>query len=229
VDHPLDRLPLFPLGLVLFPGAVVPLHIFEPRYRRLVRDLARDLDRGDGRGGRFGIVCGIPGVAERDLPRGRAGCVARLTDVRWLPDGRADILVTGGERFALERFLDDPAPYHVVAASPLPDVSSAVSPVALALTADDVAARFRRIAAAVHQINGDASPPPKLPDDPATLPWAIAAMIDLDLAERHALLAERDPAARLAKIDAVLRKALPELELRAAVEAGKRSTEDRET
>jgi Lon protease-like protein len=205
----LDRLPLFPLGLVLYPGVALPLHLFEPRYRRLLADIEH-ADR------RFGIICAIPGVAERDLPPGRAGCVAEVTAVDRLPDGRADIMVTGRERFVLDRFLDDPAPYHVIAASPLTDATGA-SPVALALAADEVVTRFRRVVAAVHTLNDDPSPPPPLPDDPARLPWAVAAMIDLDLGERQALLASRDPAERLTRIDAVLRKALPELELRAAL------------
>ena len=58
---------------------------------------------------------------------------------------------------------------------------------------------------------------PALPDEPAQLAWSIAAMIDLDLDARQRLLGERLPSARLATIDGVLRNALPDLELRAAM------------
>jgi Lon protease-like protein len=204
-----QRLPLFPLGMVLFPGTAVPLHLFEPRYRQLLVDV----QEGDRR---FGILCGMPDVAERDLPHGRVGCVAEVTEVEMLPDGRSNIVVVGRERFALDAFVDDDAPYHVASVSPVHDASDA-PPVALMLAADEVATNFRRVVTAVHTLNNDDRALPDLPDDPAQLPWTIGAMIDLDLDARQRLLSERSPTVRLSSIDGVLRKALPELELRAAM------------
>jgi Lon protease-like protein len=204
------RLPIFPLGLVLFPGASLPLHLFEPRYRQLIKDV--------GTRGRFGIVLAMPGVADRELPRGHAGCIAEVMEIEMLPDGRSNIVVVGRERFALERFVDDPAPYHVADVLPLND-TPADAPVALAVAADELAARFKRIVDAVRVLSDDDTAPPPLPEDPARLPFAIGALIDLDLAQRQLLLAERSPAQRLAHIDGVLRKALPDLELRAAMKA----------
>jgi Lon protease-like protein len=203
------RLPVFPLGMVLYPGTIAPLHLFEPRYRRLLADI-KDAGR------RFVILPSQRGVAERDLPVGRVGSVAELTEVQVFPDGRANILVAGRERVVLDRFVDDPAPYHVADFAELPDVGGA-APVALAVAADGVVQHFRRVVRAVHTIEGRDDPLPTLPDDPALLAWRIAAMLDFDDAARYELLAERSPAARLARVDAVLRKALPELELRAAM------------
>lgn len=205
----LDRIPLFPLNLVLFPGTAVPLHLFEPRYRQLLKDV-READS------RFGIICTIPGVAERALPHGRVGCVAEVTEAELLPDGRSNIVVAGRERFALAKFVSDEAPYHVVRGKPVED-NADESRVALALAADEVASNFKRVVRAVNTLNDDSSPPPVLPENPAQLPWTIGAMIDLDLEARQRLLAERSPAARLASIDAVLRKALPDLEFQAAM------------
>jgi Lon protease-like protein len=205
----LDRLPLFPLGLVLFPGAAVPLHLFEPRYRQMLKDVRA----GDNR---FGILCGISGVGERQLPAGRIGCVAEVSEVEMLPDGRSNIVVIGRERFALDAFIDDDAPYHVVRAQPVEDVAAG-SPVALTVAADEVASNFKRVVRAVNILNDSDDPPPVLPDDPRQLPWTIGAMIDLDLEARQRLLSECSPAARLAAIDAVLRKALPDLEFQAAM------------
>lgn len=206
------RLPLFPLGLVLFPGVSVPLHLFEPRYRQLLTDV-RDEDR------RFGIVCGIPGTAEHALPTGRAGCVAEITDIEMLPDGRSNIVVVGRERFALDRIHTDDAPYLTAAVTPLPDFSDA-SAVMLAVLADDVASHFGRVVKAVRTLNDDReSMAPTLPEDPAQLAWSIASMIDVDLEQRQRLLAERSASARLEQINAVLRNALPDLELRAAMHA----------
>ena len=207
------RIPLFPLGMVLFPGVTVPLHLFEPRYRQMLADV-RDGDR------RFGMVCAVPGVPEAELPQGRAGCAAEITHISMYPDGRADIVVTGRERFVFTQLLEDDAPYHVAEVEPLPDATDATT-MALMLSADDVGSRFQRVVAAVRTLNDDTREPPPLPDDPAQMAYVIASMIDLDLEEQQALLAERSPAARLTRIDAVLRRVLPDLEIRSAMHRGR--------
>ena len=85
-----EALPLFPLGLVLFPGEPVPLHIFEPRYREMVK-VCLDED------GPFGIIyASEEGLAE-------IGCTARIHKVvQRYDDGRLDIIAVGEERFRLE-------------------------------------------------------------------------------------------------------------------------------
>ncbi len=92
------KIPLFPLDVVLFPGAPLPLHIFEERYRDMVRHcIAEDQV--------FGVVCAsADGLAV-------IGCTARI--VRTLqdyPDGRVDILTEGAERFEIQH-LDDSLAY----------------------------------------------------------------------------------------------------------------------
>lgn len=195
--------------MVLFPGTAAPLHLFEPRYRQLLTDIRA----GDQR---FGLLCSMPDCDERELPAGRVGCVAEVTEIEMLPDGRSNIVVVGRERFALDAFIDDEAPYHVANVSSVDDVTDA-TPVALTIAAGEVASNFQRVVRAVHTLNNDASAVPALPDDPRQLPWTIAAMIDLDVEARQRLLSDRAPSSRLATIDAVLRKALPDLELRAAM------------
>ena len=204
-------LPVFPLGVVLFPGTLLPLHLFEPRYRQMLADVREG-------NGRFGIIPAIPGVAERDLPVGRMGCVAEVTDAEVMPDGRANIIVTGRERFALTAFVEHEAPYLMATGTIVSD-EAGDAPVALAVAADEVIANFKRVVQAVRTLNGDTDPLPVLPDDAAQVAWSIGAMIDLDLNNRYRLLAERSPAARLTQIDHVLRKAIPDLELQAALKA----------
>src|SRR5919202_2000197 len=86
-----DRLPLFPLGLVLLPGEVVPLHIFEERYKLMIGEC---LDEGT----EFGIVW-LADDALKDV-----GCAARITRVlERFDDGRLNILVEGTSPFRLER------------------------------------------------------------------------------------------------------------------------------
>jgi ATP-dependent Lon protease len=95
--------------------------------------------------------------------------------------------------------------------------------VALAVSSDDVVSNFKRIVRAVHTLNDESAPVPELPDDGAQLSFAIAAMIDFDLEERQAVLAERSPLARLQRVDGVLRKVVSDLELQAAMHASRRT------
>jgi len=90
-----DRFPLFPLGIVLLPHEVVPLHIFEERYKLMIGEcLERESE--------FGIVwLGDDGLRE-------VGCTARITQVLdRFDDGRLNILVSGGTPFRLMRRIED--------------------------------------------------------------------------------------------------------------------------
>lgn len=204
------RLPLFPIGLVLFPGVSVPLHLFEPRYRQLLADV----QAGDRR---FGIVCTLAGVSEQSLPPGLAGCVAEVTEVETLDDGRSNILIVGRERFALEGVTVDAAPYLVADVVPLPDIVAAGGLV-LSLLADELRSHFARVVTAVRVLADDPTGvQPELPAEPSQLAWSIASMIEMELAQRQRLLEERSPLARVEQVTALLRKVLPDLELRAAL------------
>jgi len=91
------RLPLFPLNVVLLPGADLPLHIFEPRYRQMVREC---LDTQSP----FGMLLALPnGVAG-------IGCSAEILEVtKCYPDGRSDILTVGRSPFrVVELFNHEP-------------------------------------------------------------------------------------------------------------------------
>jgi Lon protease-like protein len=200
--------------MVLYPGTRAPLHLFEPRYRQLLADV----QTGDRR---FGIICAMAGVAEHALPAGRVGCIALVQEVEMLPDGRANIVVEGEERFALARIENDAAPYLVGDVTLISD-ESGDAPVAVAVVADEVASNFKRVVAAVHTLNDDTSPPPTLPEDPAQLAFAIAGMVDFELAQRQALLESRSPMARLTLVHGVLRTVLPDLELKAAMHQARR-------
>jgi hypothetical protein len=97
-----DLIPLFPLGSPLFPGIVLPLQVFEPRYRVLVRDLLALPEDG---GRRFGVVAIRQGwEVERVAPAEAlydVGCTAVLQAVRAQPDGGFRIVTVGGDRFRL--------------------------------------------------------------------------------------------------------------------------------
>jgi len=92
-----ERIPLFPLNVVLFPGEQLPLHIFEPRYRRMVRECP------DARSP-FGMLLALPnGVV-------RVGCTAEILEVvKRYDDGRLDIVTVGRSPFRIvDLFTEDP-------------------------------------------------------------------------------------------------------------------------
>jgi uncharacterized protein len=98
-----ELIPLFPLGTPLFPGVVLPLHVFEPRYRQLVLDLLAMPEESERRF--FGVVAIRQGwEVERVAPAEALydiGCVARLQMVRPQSDGGFRVVTVGGERFRL--------------------------------------------------------------------------------------------------------------------------------
>ena len=198
---------MFPLTAVLLPGTQMPLHIFEPRYRQLLRDcLNRDRV--------FGFIYRPQDVAERDIPPGTVGCRATIGDVEPLVDGRANIIVTGGERFALREFLDDEAPYHVAVVEPFGDEREPVAQqTALMMRLQEL---FADAARAARTLADDAAAPPSLPDDPEAVAFAAASAIDLDLSHRQRLLASPSPSARMRDVIGVLDASLPSLSARAA-------------
>src|ERR1700735_1313626 len=107
------RLPMFPLGTVLFPHAVIPLHVFEPRYRTLMQHCL-DADR------RFGVVLiergSEVGGGDQRAGVGTQGLISRGGE---LPDGRWVLEVTGERPVGIDEWLpDDPYPIAVVSDHP---------------------------------------------------------------------------------------------------------------
>jgi len=185
-------LPLFPLGAVLYPGMLLPLHIFEERYRQLVRDL---LDGPDPR--RFGVIAirkgretGIDGVHSLY----EVGCVATLRRVERHEDGRFDIVTVGTRRFKLLS-LDETRPYLQGEVELLDDdVADEGGAVPLVRT---VQAAFRGYTDALTEWGGATVRIEELPDEPTLLSFIVAAAMIIDLTERQGLLAEPDTLRRL--------------------------------
>jgi Lon protease-like protein len=202
-----STLPIFPLPLVLFPGVTIPLHIFEPRYRRMLADcLERDR--------RFGVVFLAEGTPEESLATGGdVGCVAHIDSRDELPDGRANITVAGRERFMLRALVKSPLPYHVGMTVPYEDVPEPAA--LLEPLAARVRERFDRIARAARTISDDEDSIPELPEDPALLAFRVASFIDLNVPERRRLLASTSPGERLRSVDRVLAPAVEPMEQRA--------------
>jgi len=195
-----DRLPLFPLSLVLFPGLVLPLHIFEERYRVLIGELL-ELPESERVFGviaiRQGREVGADGVdALYDI-----GCTAVLHRSEQDDDGGFDIVTTGGTRFALRGLLHD-RPYLVgevdLLTEPPPDAQQQRWDEAVRMAYLDYLAALRGAGARVDEH-------PDLPGDALTLSYLVAASMQLDLPERQSLLAAPSVVTRLQDELAVLR------------------------
>ena len=190
-----ELLPLFPLNLVLFPGVILPLHIFEDRYRSLVRDLIA-LPPESAR--EFGVVAIKVGyeVGERGVQTiQRTGCAALVTEVTAHLDGTFEIVVIGQRRFHVER-LDPDADYLRADVEWLPDTigDNEAALAAAATTARGLFDSYRR---RVQELRGDDILDGPTPTDPVDLSYTLAAALVLNLAERQALLETRDVVARL--------------------------------
>ncbi|MEO3779896.1 LON peptidase substrate-binding domain-containing protein [Micromonospora sp. B11E3] len=196
------RLPVFPLGTVLFPGLVLPLHIFEERYRALVRHLVT-LPEGTPR--EFGVVAiragweVAPGSPERPVPGvgpvtlHEVGCTAELRQVTELPDGGFDIVTVGRRRFRVTGVDEEAAPYLTAEVEWLPEPGGPDE------TAGLLAAR---VISVFRQYLGLIRPDPQeiseqLPEDPTVLSHLVAATAVLTVDDRQRLLAIDDTAARL--------------------------------
>ncbi|MCW2777142.1 MAG: peptidase lon domain protein [Frankiales bacterium] len=198
-----ERLPLFPLGLVLFPGLLLPLHVFEERYRVLVRDLLAL----PGPQQRFGVVAiregrevGEDGVrALHDV-----GCVARLQRAEAYPDGRYDVVAVGAERFRLHE-LGHERPYLTGQVQVLAE-ESAAGDAEPGLLRTAVAQAYADYLTALEEAGADEVATGEVPMDPAAASYLVAATVLLDLQERQALLESPDTTARLRQELRLLRR-----------------------
>ena len=178
-------LPMFPLGSVLFPSMILPLHVFEPRYRALVDDCVAD-------NGEFGVVLIERGseVGGGDV-RTDVGTVAQVLEIERFDDGRCALAAVGTRRFRVDRWLDDD-PY------PRAEVTDWDDPAPESLDLDEVDALFRRALALAAEL-GEAPAPMdvELAEDAGLATFQMAALAPLGPADRQVLLATEGAQARV--------------------------------
>ena len=214
-----SSLPLFPLNTVLVPGLVMPLHIFEPRYRHMVSTLL-DLPDDDDR--EFGIIAVREG---RDVAREGlsalypVGCatIIRQSEVR--DDGRYDIVTIGSRRFRILS-TDTSMPLITAEVDFLDDVDTA-DDLRLARRAARAFRTYRAIlgdrvsdeediedtaSADVNSLDEESGDADGIPDDPHVLSYLITAAMVLAMDERQTLLAAPTTAERLALAWDLLRR-----------------------
>jgi Lon protease-like protein len=231
------QIPLFPLHTVLAPGIALPLHIFEPRYRALVRHC---LDTESS----FGVVLIREGneVAPRDgstqeLAIASVGTMAEIREASRYADGRWNVLAVGGSRFTIREVLEDAEPYLVAEVDPVPDVTGNLA-VAEALV-QRVTARFVHYLRLLQPRDGESAEPidvqvevevpdaeaePEevapgggpaelaaalhIPDDPSALSFLLTGILQVEPERKQALLEADSAAERLAELDELLDREL---------------------
>lgn len=188
------ELPLFPLHTVLFPGRPLPLHVFEQRYR----DLLRDCMDGDRRFGVVAIRSGQEAGGDADLFT--VGTIAEIEHVEPLPDGRANIVTRGLQRFRIETLLPGTA-YLRAKAKPLDDV-----PPEDADAGGRAGAVRRLLMLYLEALGAPRQMLDRVPTAPEALAWLAASTLQVELPELQRLLEMDNCSARLEQTLRVLRR-----------------------
>jgi ATP-dependent Lon protease len=206
-------LPIFPLPVVLLPGEIIPLHIFEPRYQKMLADI----EAGNKL---FGLSFFEPqDVDETDPPLGHLGCVAELREVRPVEDGRSNIVVIGLIRYRFERYADNGEPYLTGEVSYFEDEQEPDEAKLSELSAE-VTVLFKRVAEAAHRISGDRSRMPELPDiSPQELSFLVSAAFNFENELKFEFMRTRSTIDRLEQLLTVLQQAADKIEETADIQA----------
>lgn len=186
-----ERLPIFALGTVLYPGLVLPLHVFEARYRAMVADRRTE--------GTFGVVAIKSGgeVADSAAELYDVGCLATIRRLVAHDDGRFDLVTVGGRRFRIARLDREAEPYLTADVEWLDaDETEEVSGDAAERLVPGILDLFQRYLTLIRTDGVEVGE--QMPDEPTVLSYAVAATMVLPIDERQALLAHGTTRERLA-------------------------------
>ncbi len=196
----MPQLPLFPLQIVVFPGETVPLHIFEPRYRQLVKDT---LDSGDP----FGIVLtrrtrqsATPDDRE---PTHEIGCTVRMESTEAFPDGRYNIGCIGEHRFRIIEKLGE-RPYWIAEVEFLDDPLDAESSEAYS-ACEDTAELYREHLGLTLALQNSWQRTYRLPRAPKQLVNRIGSQIEAPASVKQEVLKSESTVEQLNLLGRILR------------------------
>ena len=203
-------LPIFPLSLVQFPNAITPLHIFEARYRKMLKDVM-ETDKT------FGIIFQNDEVMPESelLPLGSVGCSVEVAVMQELEDGRSNILCVGISRFRLLRYVEgeeySQAEVEFFEDEPTFDDLSEES--------DRSKRLFARLFRISRRLKGeqesDIENSPDLPDDPQAVSYIVSAYLDIENSKKQDLLELTDTAERLTEVNGIIERLADETEKQA--------------
>lgn len=197
-----SRLRLFPLNAVLFPGAVLNLHVFEPRYKEMITEC---LEAGEG----FGVVLIREGneTGDPSVEPHQVGAVAEIVEVTRLPFGRYYLSTIGRERFRVRKIVSRD-PYLTVEADMLSETED--DPLEIADLEDRVRDVFLEYLELLSQFTGETSSV-DLPADPRGVSYAVADALQLADAVKQRLLEIDSTKQRLRMELGFLRRLLPQM------------------
>lgn len=200
-----SHIPLFPLNTILVPGLVLPLHIFEPRYRLMIQEL---LEKSDEEEREFGIVAVRDGhdISSTGINALHpVGTSTILREVNAHEDGRYDIVTTGSRRFRITS-LDTSSPLLRAEVEWLPEPET-VQTEQLTLLTQKALQEFSVYRSALSgEFNSSVSMFEELPSDPTIVSYLLTAAILLPTAERQDLLSAVDTRSRLEHIRTLLKR-----------------------
>jgi len=184
------EIPLFPLPkVVLFPNIILPLHIFEERYKQLINMC---IDTQDG----FGLILLREGAQEEtERTIHRTGTLARVIEVERLDGGRMNILCQGESRFRVIRFMANDVPYWKSEVHFFEDDLS--DDLRLRPLYDEVSSSYRKAFELGVQLNAVSSSELQLPESPIELSFMISYVLDIQPEEKQKLLEMKSTENRL--------------------------------
>jgi ATP-dependent Lon protease len=201
----IKELPIFPLPLVLFPNELLPLHIFEPRYRKMLTDIEFERNL-------FGVSYFSLEDSEADIPEvGSVGCVAEVRESQTLEDGRSNVLTVGVIRYEITGYVETNEEYLTAEVSFFEDFAE--DETVLEKLADEVFSLFQRIANSAYELGGQRGNPPELPQaEPQLLSFLVASAFSMPNDLRYKLMSTRSTVERLERLLEVLRQAVLQIE-----------------
>jgi ATP-dependent Lon protease len=205
VENPLAKreLPLFPLPVVLFPGALLPLHIFEERYKLMIKDCL-ETDK----------MFGVTYHTERDSwppTIGRIGAIAQIMAVVPLDDGKMNILTVGATRYRSTKYIEV-EPYLKADVELFQDEPDDHDNAKLMV---EVKKLYDRASTALKEINDEQLP--DLPEMPEEFSFVVASILRLQDMKKQNLLELRSTGVRLNRLRQHLSSIIDQYELRAQV------------
>ena len=205
------ELPIFPLGTVLFPGAILPLHIFEERYKAMMRYAVDN-------GGMFGLSYRADAQAGRETPPavGSVGCIAKINAVMPLEQGRMNVLSTGLIRYRITS-LRQSEPFLLAAVETFGDeLEPGADLTRMVEDAEVMATQFLEAAQSLDEPGILATQ--ELPDDPEAFSLLLAGLLPIDNDAKQTLLELTSTRVRITRVRHLLTRALTDYNTRLKVQ-----------
>lgn len=194
-----EHLPVFPLATVLFPGAVLPLHIFEERYKEMMRFAIEH-------GGLFGLSYRPDAEVGRETPPevGSVGCVAKISAVMPLDEGKLNLLSTGMVRYRILE-LTQTSPFPICRVESFTDDAELAPDIlGLARVTRRLCRQFLVEAGTLDESSDSFEG--HIPDEPEAFSFIAASLLPIDTNEKQMLLELTSTRERLARLNRLIVK-----------------------